>query len=276
MSSPTLTANSNATNKPRKSMLPLPQPILSHKPTPLCPPDETPRKLNYKQTEPKTPKQNSNVVLKKRPLSATPSLTFPRSVSASNLDTRPRIRPKQQVLSYNNLSQENHKLQGELSSLRSLLQQVEFEKAEQFASSHSEITKLSLGLEEATSNVTSLSNDVKTQQDQITELLSVLEGKGIDPLSGEVIITKDQRMQDSIAAVEKTKIVSESLQIQNSKFTNMLDDLRDKRLQMSSLLTKDQQETLEDKFRIIDNTFSDTEYGSNYTSHVIAEEPLTT
>ena len=266
--SSTRNEKSNNSNT-RRSMLPVPQSKSSQRPTPICHNVEHSRtsKSSYTQGEPKTPKKSSRVENKKQPPPTTPSLSFPRSVSASHIETRPRVKPKQ-PLSYNGLSQENHVLQSEVSSLRSLLQQVEFEKIEQQTTLQSEVKILSQDLEEATASISQLSNDVTTQKYQITKLVAVLENKGINPISGDEVTSREESIQTSITAAEKTKRLSESLKSQNYNYSVMLDQMRGKRMEMLNLLSQEERDAL------IVNKFSVTDLEYNYTPGVITEEPL--
>ena len=253
-----------------RSMLPVPQSKSSQRPIPICHNVEHSRinnKFNYKLAEPKTPKTNSRVENKKQPPPTTPSLSIARSVSATHIETRPRARPKQ-PLSYNGLSQENHALQSEVSSLRSLLQQVEFEKTEQQTALQSEIKILSQDLEGASAAVSQLSNVATTQREQITELVAVLESKGINPISGDEVTSREVSIQTSLAATDRTRALSESLKSQNHNYSLMLDQLRGKRMEMFSILSQDERDALTvDKLSNIDLDY-------NLTPRVVAEEPL--
>lgn len=243
--SSTLNEKPNSENT-RRSMLPVPQSKFSQRPTPICHNVEHSRinnKSSYKQGEPKTPKTSSRVENKKQAPPTTPSLSFPRSNSATHIETRPRVRPKQ-PLSYNGLSQENHTLQSEVSTLRSLLQQVEFEKTEQQTALQSEVKILSQELEEATSANSQLSSDVITQKVQITELVAVLENKGINPISGDEVTSREESIQTSLVAAEKTMRLGESLKTHNENYNVMLDQLRGKRLEMISLLSQEERDAL--------------------------------
>ena len=218
-------------------------PPQEHTKTPSCPPQEqtkTKRREMPKITE-------SNSELKKssrRPVSvptATPSLSLTRSVSASIVETRdrPRARHKPPVLSYNHLSQENQRLQGDLASLR----QEETERREEQCLLRSEIEHLTVRLTAANTAVSELSEGAKTHREQTDKLLSVLEGQGIDPLSGEEVLTREERMDTSRVSAERTRALTEYLNEQTARYREIQSNLREGREEILRLLSEQRGET---------------------------------
>ena len=227
----------------KRSMLPVAKSVLS------CPPQEQTRTKHSKM--PKTPELKSEL---KKSSQKPMSLSLPRAVSAGLIETgdRPGVRQKPPSLSYNHLSKENQRLQRELSALRSALEERETEATEEAGAMSSEITHLTARLNAATSAVSGLSGDLTARQEQTDRLLSLLEGRGIDPLSGEEVLPREQRLAASRAAAERTRARTEYLDRQTARHTEIQGILREKREELLSLLSEDQQEELGD---IIDQRF---------------------
>ena len=172
---------------------------------------------------------------------ATPSLSLPRAASASLIETRDRSRARHKppVLSYNQLSQDNQRLRREMLYLRSALEKEGTERREEHEAMSSEVSHLTVRLTEANSAVSQLSAEASTHQEQSHKLLSLLEGRGVDPLSGDEVLTREQRLSTSRAAAERTRAITEFLNRQSARHTAIQTSLREKREAMLTLLSGD-------------------------------------
>ena len=101
------------------------------------------------------------------------------------------------------------------------------------------VSHLTVRLTEANSAVSQLSAKVSSHQQQTRKLLSLLEGRGLDPLSGGEVMTQEPRMSNSRAAAERTRAITEYLNRQSARHTEIQTSLREKREDILCLLSGD-------------------------------------
>ena len=268
--------DSSHSNLPLKSKIPV-----LHKPTRSVLPTNAPQTLPAggcsvsMQSTARTGNSSSHGNTR-RTTPATQSLSIGRSASTTQIEVQrtPRVKGKQTVLSYRKLSQENKQLRNNLAALRATLSEVELDRGEERSSLTSEIELLSKRLAESNTSVTQLSEQSIRKGERVDRLISVMERIGIDPVSGEEVVSEDERKQARVAAMEKTRFLADRLTRQMERCDQMCAEMEEKMEEMLALAPLDDEARLSPGPGDTDSLFEQS-LDVSITAPVITEQPVT-